>query len=62
VWDLERGVLRKTIPVFETVEAVGLVDVPEGSAAEVLPSSDAPWICSFVIKSHRRIDPLSPPV
>lgn len=34
VWDLERGVLRKTIPVFETVEAVGLVDVPEGSAAD----------------------------
>ncbi|GAA5863918.1 hypothetical protein JCM3774_004417 [Rhodotorula dairenensis] len=32
VWDLERGVLRKTIPVFETVEAVGLVDVPEAAA------------------------------
>lgn len=25
VWDLERGVLRKTIPVFETLESVGLV-------------------------------------
>ncbi|GAA5987953.1 hypothetical protein JCM10908_007288 [Rhodotorula pacifica] len=34
LWDLERGVLRKTIPVFETVEAVGLVDVPEGSTAD----------------------------
>lgn len=25
VWDLERGVLRKTIPVFETIESVGLI-------------------------------------
>ncbi|GAA6058405.1 hypothetical protein JCM3770_005205 [Rhodotorula araucariae] len=32
VWDLERGVLRKTLPVFETLEAVGLVDVPEAGA------------------------------
>ncbi|BGP16908.1 hypothetical protein JCM10213_007352 [Rhodosporidiobolus nylandii] len=30
VWDLERGVLRKTMPVFETLESVGLVEVPEG--------------------------------
>lgn len=28
VWDLERGVLRKTTPVFETLEAIGLVEVP----------------------------------
>lgn len=28
VWDLDRGVLRKTMPVFETVESIGLVDVP----------------------------------
>ncbi|KAM0789231.1 hypothetical protein ACM66B_000074 [Microbotryomycetes sp. NB124-2] len=28
VWDLDRGVLRKTMPVFETLETVGLVDVP----------------------------------
>jgi U3 small nucleolar RNA-associated protein 13 len=27
VWDLERGVLRKTLPVFETVESIGLVEV-----------------------------------
>lgn len=33
VWDLERGVLRKTLPVFETLEAVGIVDVPEAGAA-----------------------------
>ncbi|GAA5899168.1 hypothetical protein JCM8208_003024 [Rhodotorula glutinis] len=33
VWDLERGVLRKTLPVFETIEAVGIVDVPEAGAA-----------------------------
>ena len=33
VWDLERGVLRKTLPVFETIEAVGIVDVPEPGAA-----------------------------
>lgn len=30
VWDLERGVLRKTIPVFETLESVGLVKGAEG--------------------------------
>ncbi|GAA6032593.1 hypothetical protein JCM8097_004832 [Rhodosporidiobolus ruineniae] len=35
VWDLERGVLRKTTPVFETLESVGLVEVPaEGSSAD----------------------------
>lgn len=28
VWDLERGVIRKTLPVFETLESVGLVEVP----------------------------------
>lgn len=33
VWDLERGVLRKTIPVFETLESVGIVDVPEAGLA-----------------------------
>lgn len=27
VWDLDRGVLRKTLPVFETLEAIGLVEV-----------------------------------
>ncbi|BGP00204.1 U3 small nucleolar RNA-associated protein 13 [Rhodotorula toruloides] len=31
VWDLERGVLRKTMPVFETLEAIGLVEVPQSS-------------------------------
>ncbi|GAA6002933.1 hypothetical protein JCM10207_001903 [Rhodosporidiobolus poonsookiae] len=34
VWDLERGVLRKTMPVFETLEAIGLVQVPEGAAID----------------------------
>ncbi|GAA5826592.1 hypothetical protein JCM11251_002440 [Rhodosporidiobolus azoricus] len=34
VWDLERGVLRKTMPVFETLEAVGLVEVPVGEIAD----------------------------
>ncbi|SCV69910.1 BQ2448_1304 [Microbotryum intermedium] len=29
LWDLERGVLRKTMPVFETLEAVGLVQLPD---------------------------------
>ena len=27
VWDLDRGVLRRTLPVFETLEAIGLVEV-----------------------------------
>ncbi|KAK4057285.1 U3 small nucleolar RNA-associated protein 13 [Microbotryomycetes sp. JL221] len=40
VWDLERGVLRKTMPVFETLESIGLVDVPvaegKGKAKEGL--------------------------
>lgn len=27
IWDLERGVLRKTLPVFEVLESVGLVEV-----------------------------------
>jgi U3 small nucleolar RNA-associated protein 13 len=27
VWDLERGVLRRTMPVFETVESIGLLEV-----------------------------------
>lgn len=32
IWDLERGVLKKTMPVFETLESVGLVEVSgEGS-------------------------------
>ncbi|SCZ89796.1 BZ3500_MvSof-1268-A1-R1_Chr9g10598 [Microbotryum saponariae] len=29
LWDLERGVLRKTVPVFETLEAVGFVQLPD---------------------------------
>ncbi|KAK4051392.1 U3 small nucleolar RNA-associated protein 13 [Microbotryomycetes sp. JL201] len=28
VWDMDRGVLRKTMPVFETLETVGLVEIP----------------------------------
>ncbi|KAK4701048.1 U3 small nucleolar RNA-associated protein 13, partial [Phenoliferia sp. Uapishka_3] len=27
VWDLERGVMRRTVPVFETLEAVGVVEI-----------------------------------
>ncbi|GAA5977982.1 hypothetical protein JCM11641_004347 [Rhodosporidiobolus odoratus] len=34
VWDLERGVLRKTMPVFETLESIGLVEVPEGELSK----------------------------
>ncbi|GAA5854118.1 hypothetical protein JCM8547_008235 [Rhodosporidiobolus lusitaniae] len=34
VWDLERGVLRKTMPVFETLESVGLVEIPEGELSD----------------------------
>lgn len=34
VWDLERGVLRKTMPVFETLEAVGIVEVPVGDVTD----------------------------
>ncbi|GAA5868193.1 hypothetical protein JCM1840_006178 [Sporobolomyces johnsonii] len=33
VWDLERGVLRKTMPVFETLESCGLVELEQGSAS-----------------------------
>ncbi|KAL8283412.1 hypothetical protein RQP46_005822 [Phenoliferia psychrophenolica] len=31
VWDLERGVMRRTVPVFETLEAVGLVEIDAAS-------------------------------
>lgn len=41
VWDMERGVVRRTVPVFETLEAVGLVEIEakvagkgKGKAAE----------------------------
>ncbi|GAA5953155.1 hypothetical protein JCM21900_006123 [Sporobolomyces salmonicolor] len=33
VWDLERGVLRKTMPVFETLESCGLVELEQGLAS-----------------------------
>jgi len=34
VWDLERGVLRRTMPVFETLESVGLVEIEEGEESK----------------------------
>ncbi|GAA6010411.1 hypothetical protein JCM11491_006310 [Sporobolomyces phaffii] len=34
VWDLERGVLRRTMPVFETLESVGLVELEEGEESK----------------------------
>ncbi|GAA6059482.1 hypothetical protein JCM10212_002225 [Sporobolomyces blumeae] len=34
VWDLERGVLRRTMPVFETLETVGLVELEESGESK----------------------------
>lgn len=43
---MERGVLKKTMPVFETLESVGLVEVErkEGSGKGKGKESDKKWV------------------
>ncbi|GAA5934662.1 U3 snoRNA-associated protein UTP13 [Sporobolomyces koalae] len=42
VWDLERGVLRRTMPVFETLESVGLVELDEGEESKKGKEKEGP--------------------
>lgn len=39
MWDLPSGALKQSIPVYETLEAIGLVELPEGLAAETSASA-----------------------
>lgn len=59
LWDLEKGRLRKTVPVFETLEVVGFVKEGDEERMVVFSGGDKGIIRLWDMKTGQRISPES---